>query len=166
LWLEDFPDLKVAPVKENDFTPRLGAVFHAGTAWSLYGQYARGFRAPPFEDANIGLDLPLFGYRAIPNPDLKSETSDGVELGTRRIASGSRFSFAVFDTHYDDFIESRAPVGIDAETGYLLFQSRNIGQARIYGADVRLDQDLDSWSASLQGWTLNLAACWSGKTRQ
>jgi hemoglobin/transferrin/lactoferrin receptor protein len=166
LWLEDFPDLEVAAVKEHDFTPRLGAVFNAGKAWSLYGQYARGFRAPPFEDANIGLDLPLFGYRAIPNPDLQSETSDGIELGARRITFGSRFSLAVFDTRYDNFIESRALVGTDPETGDLLFQSRNIGRARIYGADVRYNQDLGEWNDSLGGWTLNLAAYWAAGENQ
>lgn len=167
LWLEDFPDMEVASVSENDFTPRLGVVYHPGDVWSVYGQYASGFRAPPFEDANIGLDLPLFGYRAIPNPDLKSETSDGFELGTRRITSSSRFSLALFDTEYDDFIESRTPIGIDEVTGDLIFQSINAGKARIYGMDLGLDQDLGAWSDGLQGLTLRASAFWAkGRNRQ
>ena len=167
LWLEDFPDMEVASVTDNEFTPRLGVLYQAGDAWSIYGQYARGFRAPPFEDANIGLDLPLFGYRAIPNPDLKSETSDGFELGVRRLGRGSLFSLAAFDTHYDDFIESRALVGIDEVTGDLLFQSRNIEKARIYGLDLRYEQELGPWSESLEGWRLNLAAYWAkGENRE
>ena len=161
VWLEDFPDTGVVSVTESGITPRLGVVFHAGDEWSLYAQYAHGFRAPPFEDANIGLDLPLFGYRAIPNPDLRSETSNGFELGARRISTDSRFSLAAFDTEYDDFIESRAPLGIDAETGDLLFQSRNIGQARIYGLDLRFELDLRRWSDTLNGWMLTAAAYWA-----
>jgi hemoglobin/transferrin/lactoferrin receptor protein len=53
-------------------------LLRASELWSVYGQYAEGFRAPPFEDANIGFDIPLFGFRAIPNPDLRSETSQGL----------------------------------------------------------------------------------------
>ncbi len=167
LWLEDFPDMEVASASENDFTPRMGVVYHPGDVWSVYGQYASGFRAPPFEDANIGLDIPLFGYRAIPNPDLKSETSDGFELGARRITSTSRFSLALFDTDYDDFIESRAPLGIDEASGDLIFQSINIGKARIYGMDFGLDQDLGAWNDSLKGLMLRVAAFWvQGSNRQ
>jgi hemoglobin/transferrin/lactoferrin receptor protein len=78
VWQEDNPDTPVVSVHEDQLTPRLGILYHPGENWTLYGQYSRGFRAPPFEDANIGLDIPLFGIRAIPNPDLKSETSDGL----------------------------------------------------------------------------------------
>jgi hemoglobin/transferrin/lactoferrin receptor protein len=109
----------------------------------------------------------LFGYRAIPNPDLKSETSDGFELGTRRITSSSRFSLALFDTEYDDFIESRSPIGIDEATGDLIFQSINIGKARIYGADFSWEQDMGAWSDTLQGFSLRASAFWaSGENRQ
>lgn len=167
LWLEDFPDMPVAAVTENDVTPRLGLLFHGLEQWSLYAQYARGFRAPPFEDANIGLDIPLFGFRAIPNPELKSETSDGFELGARRDAGGSHFSLALFHTDFDDFIETRALIGVDEISGDLIFQSRNIDRARIYGLDLRYDQDLGFWSDALQGWMLNAAAYWSeGENRE
>jgi len=161
IWLEDNPNTEVVSVSESQFTPRLGVLYHAGIAWTLYGQYSRGFRAPPFADANIGLDIPLFGFRAIPNPDLKSETSNGFELGMRRVSGGSRFSLAGFLSHYDDFIESRVLIGRDPETGDLIFQSRNINEARIYGIDIRYDQDLGEWSESLRGWMLNTAAYWA-----
>ncbi len=161
IWLEDNPDTEIVSVRENQLTPRLGVLYHAGDAWTLYGQYSRGFRAPPFADANIGFDIPLFGFRAIPNPDLKSETSNGFELGVRRMAGGSRFSLAGFLGDYDDFIESRVLIGRDPETGDLIFQSRNIDQARIYGFDIRFDQDLGEWNESLRGWMLNAAAYWA-----
>jgi len=157
LWLEDFPDMPVASVTEKDLTPRVALLFHGSENWVFYTQYSRGFRAPPFEDANIGLDIPLFGFRAIPNPELQSETSDGYELGARRIAAGSYFSVASFYTDYNHFIETRALIGIDDATGDLIFQSRNIDQARIYGLDIRYDQDLGAWSDALRGWTLNAA---------
>lgn len=167
LWLEDYPDFDVVPVEENEFTPRLGVLFNAAGGWAIYGQYARGFRAPPFEDANIGLDIPLFGFRAIPNPDLRSETSDGLEFGVRRVTATSHISLALFHTDYDDFIESRALIGPDPQSGDLIFQSRNIDSARIQGIDLRLDQDLRAWHPSLEGWRLQAAAYWSdGENRE
>jgi hemoglobin/transferrin/lactoferrin receptor protein len=167
IWLDDFPDLEVVSVEDSQITPRLAALYKTENGWSLYGQYSRGFRAPPFEDANIGLVIPLFGYRAIPNPDLRSETSDGFEAGARRLVADTYFSFAVFHTRYDDFIESRALIGTDPQTGELLFQSRNIDRARIRGVDVRLEQDLGAWSETLDGLLLKLAGYWSeGENRE
>jgi len=161
IWEQDNPDTEVVSVSESRVTPRLGVLFHPAGKWSLYGQYSEGFRAPPFEDANIGFDIPLFGFRAIPNPDLKSETSQGVEFGVRRFGGASRMSLTFFHTDFDDFIESRVLIGRDPETGDLIFQSRNIDKARIRGVDVRFDQDLSAWSENLEGWMVNLAAYWA-----
>lgn len=167
LWLQGFPDTPVVAVSANKVTPRLSLLFKGPRDWSFYAQYARGFRAPPFEDANIGLDIPLFGFRAIPNPDLQAETSNGYELGARHMVAGAHFSLALFHTDYDNFIETRALIGVDAASGDLIFQSRNIDQARIYGLDLRYEQDLGRWSNGLQGWMLNLAAYWSaGENRE
>jgi hemoglobin/transferrin/lactoferrin receptor protein len=166
-WREDNPDTEVVSVSEDRMTPRLGVLFHAGEQWSLYGQYTEGFRAPPFEDANIGLDIPLFGFRAIPNPDLRSETSQGFEVGTRRMGTGSRLSVALFQTEYDDFIESRVLIGRDPDSGDLIFQSRNIDRARIRGIDLRYEQELTDWDERFLGWTMHLAAYWAeGENRQ
>lgn len=167
VWMEDNPDTEVVAVSTSQATPRLGVLWHPAEKWSLYGQYSAGFRAPPFEDANIGFNLPLFGFRAIPNPDLKSETSQGLEFGLRRFGGASRFSFALFRTNFDDFIESRALIGVDPATGDLIFQSRNINEARIQGVDLRFDQDLAAWSDQLEGWMFKLAAYWAeGENRQ
>ncbi len=167
IWREDNPGTPIVSVSESRATPRLGVLFHPSTTWSLYGQYSEGFRAPPFEDANIGFNIPLFGFRAIPNPDLKSETSQGFELGVRRFSAESLFSLAWFHTDFDDFIESRVLIGRDPESGDLIFQSRNIDSAKIHGLDLRFDQDLSVWSERLEGWMLNLAAYWAeGENRQ
>lgn len=161
IWQQDNPDTEVVSVSASRATPRLGLLFHADRKWSLYGQYSEGFRAPPFADANIGLDIPLFGFRAIPNPDLKSETSQGVEFGIRRFSGDSRMSLTLFHTDFDDFIESRVLIGRDPESGDLIFQSRNIDRARIRGVDLRFDQDLSTFGDSLEGWMVNLAAYWA-----
>jgi hemoglobin/transferrin/lactoferrin receptor protein len=161
IYLEDYPDTPLVSVDDSRFSPRLAALVHLGEEWNLYGQYSQGFRAPPVEDVNIGFDISLFRFKAIPNPDLQSETSSGYELGIRRFSAAQRFSLTWFDTSYDDFIESRVLIGVDPDSGYLLFQSRNINQARIYGIDLRFDQDLGAWTESLKNWTLRAAGYWS-----
>jgi len=161
IYLEGNPGTNVVSVSENEISPRFGLLFHINKEWRVYAQYVNGFRAPPFEDANIGLDIPLFRIRAIPNPDLKSEKSTGIEAGFRYLSKNTQLTLAAFDTEYDDFIETKARIGLDPETGYVLFQSRNINQARIYGLDLRFAQNMVAWSPGLEGWSLSGAAYWS-----
>jgi hemoglobin/transferrin/lactoferrin receptor protein len=110
----------------------------------LYVQYAHGFRAPPYEDANIGLEIPLFNYRAIPNPDLKSESSDGFDLGIRWHGTYSNLRLAVFHTRYEDFIESKVRLGVDPDSGRVLFQSQNLEETEIQGIEA-------GWQTRLPG---------------
>ncbi|WP_242101299.1 TonB-dependent receptor [Lysobacter sp. M2-1] len=142
-------------------SPKLGAVWRFAPGWSLFGGYARGFRAPPYNDVNIGFTNVQFGYTAIANPDLRPETSDGLEAGLRY---GSRVLFAEltgYYNRYDDFIESMAVVGFDPVRQLLVFQSRNVAEATIYGAEARAGLDLGALSGALQGWSLRGAAAWS-----
>jgi len=161
LYIEDNPESELVSISEGNFSPRIGILYHITGDLGIYAQYTNGFRAPPFEDANIGLDIPLFNIRAISNPDLKSETSRGFEFGFRYLSNSTRLTLALFNTRYDDFIETKARIGIDPESGVLLFQSRNIDRARIYGLDLRLEQDLAAWSEVLENWSLSGATYWS-----
>lgn len=161
IYLEDNPETEVVSIREGNFSPRFGVLYHLNEKLGIYAQYSNGFRAPPFEDANIGLDVPLLNTRAIPNPDLKSETSNGIEVGFRYLSQGTRLTLAMFDTDYKDFIETKAFIGIDPKTGTFLFQSRNIDTARIYGLDLKLEQNLAAWTEKLENWSLNAAAFWS-----
>lgn len=155
IYLDDNPDSDIVSIRTGTLSPRFGAVYALKNRWSIFAQYAQGFRAPPFSDANIGLDIPLFNIRAIANPDLRAETSKGIEVGVRRVAASDEFSLAGFYTDYDNFIESRAPLGPEPGSGVLLFQSRNLGKAVIYGAELRFRQRLNKmlgmWGAL--AWT-------------
>jgi hemoglobin/transferrin/lactoferrin receptor protein len=154
IYVEDNPTTDVVDAQESTLSPKLGAIWRFSDRIQAYGQYAHGFRAPPFEDLNIGLDIALFNYRAIPNPDLEPETSDGIELGFRYMAGGVRFSAAVFGTDYDNLIETKANLGFD-ENGTLIFQSRNIDHARVYGAELSLSASLERW---IPGVALNVSS--------
>lgn len=163
VYAEDNPATRPVSLRESDLSPKLGLVWHAGDGFDLYLQYAHGFRAPPFDDANIGLDIPLFNARAIPNPDLRSERSDGLDAGLRLRGREAQLHIAVFYTRYSDFIESRMPLGADPDSGRLLFQSRNLSEARIRGIEGSFSTALPGLPESLSVEGSFYAA--SGKNR-
>ena len=135
MYAEDFPFAELVSITESDLSPKLGLIYRVAPSTDIYVQYAHGFRAPPYEDANIGLEIPVFNFRAIPNPDLRSETSDGFDLGVRWQGTDSGARLAVFRTRYTDFIASKMRVGVDPDSGRLLFQSQNLSETVIEGIE-------------------------------
>jgi len=136
IYLADNPDQAVVSISEDSISPKLGMVYQLNDNAKFYAQYVKGFRAPPFEDANIGLDIPLFKMRAIPNPDLKSETTDGYEVGYNFVNEHHKVDMVGFYNDYDDFIQTKVNLGFDPVIGRIIFQSQNIENAKIYGAEV------------------------------
>jgi hemoglobin/transferrin/lactoferrin receptor protein len=130
-------------------------------ALQAWGQVTSGFRAPPAEDLNIGLDIPLFQVRALPNPDLKSESSIGWEAGLRANAGGAWLSAAAFWTDYEDFIVSLAPLGPDPDTGTLLFQSQNLDRARIRGVELEAGLPLGLLTPKLGAFSAGFSGYWA-----
>lgn len=133
----DNPATAPVDITETSVSPKLGFLQPLDELWTLFGQYAHGFRSPPYNDVNVGFTNLMFGYTAIPNPDLKPETSDGIELGVRRGSAQSAFEFTLFHNRYDDFIESLVSLGVDPATDLLTFQSQNVSEVTIEGAELR-----------------------------
>lgn len=129
---------QVSEVSEAAVSPKLGVVYKLTDIHSMFGQYARGFRSPPYDDANIGFTNQAFGYQILPNPNLEPETSDTVELGFRgAFRDGSSYQISAFYSLYKNFIEQQQ-IGTST-TGLLLFQSRNLDEVEIYGAEAKGD---------------------------
>jgi hemoglobin/transferrin/lactoferrin receptor protein len=160
IFSEDNPGVDVVGLTETRVSPRLGAVWHFAEDWSLFGGYARGFRSPPYADVNIGFTNVMFGYTAIPNPDLRPETSDGFELGMRYVGETAHASLAGYHNRYEDFIESFSFVGFNDE-GLMLYQSRNVSSTRIEGIELKAGVELAALASRLEGWSLRGAAAWS-----
>ncbi len=157
IYRQDNPTQQPVSIQEWSVSPKLGLSRRLDDGNTLFAQYAHGFRAPPHEDVNIGLDLPQFNTRAIPNPDLKSENSDSIELGLR-FSGTVGGTVSVYGSRYTDFIESKVNLGRDPVTGTTLFQSQNVAEARIVGAEASL-----AWhpAATPNGLTLRGAAGWT-----
>jgi hemoglobin/transferrin/lactoferrin receptor protein len=96
------------PIRQDEtaFSPKFGALFHLTDSITLHGQYAEGFRAPNFSDANSGFVNFAFGYAAIPNPNLKPETSSGGEVGLRFQGDAGYADATVFRNDYQGFIRT------------------------------------------------------------
>ncbi len=131
-----------APVNFNssNISPRLGIIWKTSPEFTIFGQYARGFRAPLFDEINSGFANTLFGYRVVPNPDLKAETSDGFELGIRGKFPQGRLSLVGFYNTYNNLIQRFVNTGTENVPGFprpfIRFQSQNVSNARIYGVEL------------------------------
>ena len=136
IYLEDYPSYEIVSIEETELSPKLGVIYSVTPGIDAYAQYSHGFRAPPYSDANISLDMPFFAYRAIPNPDLKSESSDGFDIGLRWHGVRASARLSVFRTEYADFIESKINLGLDPVSGFTLFQSQNISATEIEGIEA------------------------------
>ena len=164
IFIEDNPGVNSVGLSEDQVSPKLGVLWDVADGWQLYGQYAEGFRAPPVNDVNVGFTNFQFGYTALPNPDLRSESSRGFELGLRRGSDFMSWDIAVFSTRYDDFIQSFRFVGIDPETQLQLFQSVNLNEVDIEGAEL---QGRLTPSLFPEGLSVSLAAAYAeGENRE
>ncbi|OGT57175.1 MAG: hypothetical protein A3E01_14020 [Gammaproteobacteria bacterium RIFCSPHIGHO2_12_FULL_63_22] len=159
VWLADNPGAAIASTDSESLTPKLGLRWQ-GNAWSSYLQLVYGYRAPPFSDVNIGLNLPAFNYVALPNPDLQPERSHGLEWGLRFKGRFVHASLAAFDNRFTNLIESRANLGTN-DVGQLVFQSVNRDRARIIGVEFEARVDLDVFSAAARNWYLQGSGSWS-----
>jgi hemoglobin/transferrin/lactoferrin receptor protein len=136
MYLADYPDYETVSLDESDVSPKLGVIYSITPGIDAYAQYSHGFRAPPYSDANVSLDFPLFMYRAIPNPDLQSESSDGFDVGLRWHGVRSSVHISAFRSRYDNFIETKVNLGLNPASGYTEFQSQNIEDTTIEGFEA------------------------------
>lgn len=133
----------VASNSASAVSPKLGVMFQASDAWSVYGNYAAGFRAPNAGQINAYFENPFYYYRNIPNPDLKPEKSNTFELGLRGRLERLKVDAAVFTGRYKDFIQDQQLVsgqpGNRNNPG--IYQSVNLDRVRISGFELKADYD-------------------------
>jgi hemoglobin/transferrin/lactoferrin receptor protein len=125
-------------------SPKLGGQWAIDDQLSLFGQIASGFRAPNYNEVNGAFRNSSQLYATSPNPDLKAETSLGLEIGLRARVGKARGQVTVFDNRYKDFIDSvklscpSDPNCVSVgSTPYATYMSRNLSNVRIYGAELR-----------------------------
>jgi len=154
MFIDDNPGVATTGLTHTSWSPKFGAIWRFDDTYSAFAQYSHGFRAPPYNDVNIGFTNLQFGYTAIANPNLKPETSNGLEVGLRASGKLGYFSVSAYENRYRDFIESQAVVAVDPETGFITFQSINLSRVNIHGAEARYGINLGTLAGALDGWTV------------
>lgn len=129
--------LTVHPINQVSVSPKLGLLYHLSDRYSVYAQYAHGFRPPPYDSTNFGFTNFAYGYQILPNAGLKSETSDGGEVGLRGKYAGGSWQVSAFYNQYSNFIDTQL-VGF-SPAGLMQFQYRNLSSVRIWGLEARGD---------------------------
>ena len=138
-----FPGIAKAPGKSmsgSAVSPKMGVLYRATPQWSLYGNYASGFRAPEGQQVNSALEVST--AKLLPNPDLKPEESRNIELGFRTRLDSFSLDMAVFSGKYTHLIVEKKDLGtINGLAASLsnptLFQTVNIDSATISGFELK-----------------------------
>lgn len=128
----------VSELSEWHLSPKLATTYKFSEEYTGFVQYSHGFRLPPYDSANQTFTNFTYFYGILPNPDLKPESSDGIETGLRgKFASGSSFSTSLFYNEYEDFIDTVTLPAGTLPGGLMAFQYQNISNVVIYGAEAR-----------------------------
>lgn len=149
--LDQIGGFGIASINSTELSPSFSATFKASKALNLYLSYNHGFRAPTYDKA-FGYVLhdfvPLTPFVIVPNLELKAETSDAIELGSKYESGGFALHTSAFYQRFSDFIDIK-DLGLDKETFLYRKQYRNFSGARIYGAELSASYWLTShWQAS------------------
>ena len=139
-------------------SPALGAVWNWAAAFRPFINWGRAFGAPTPDQAlathaNSG---PGSNYRVIANPNLRPQTGNGFELGSRGRLGAWRYQASAYANHYDDFIAQVTTQGsLQSPVNPAILQYQNLSSVSIRGWDVRTD-----W-AFAERWQANAAMAYS-----
>ncbi len=131
-------------------SPKLGVLYHFDDTYSGYFQYATGFRAPPYDNANFGFTNAASFYQILPNANLRPETANSFEVGLRgKYDNGSSWQLTAFYNLYNNFIETTVVGMVGPVTQ---FQYVNLTNVTIWGIEARGEYRFaPEWAVA--GWT-------------
>lgn len=124
-------------LKNKTLLPSIGVSYPLTKNLTGSFAYRRGYRSPDVNYAGAGFSNARFGYRVIPNPNLKPEASDNYELGLSFADNKLKASTSVFYSRYKDFINARTQTqNLPAPYTSQIFYD-NVNKARAYGAEIK-----------------------------
>ncbi len=134
-------------------SPKLLGTWSPAANASLYAQYAFGFNAPTATQLYSKYGAPGT-YLVTGNPNLKPETSQGWELGTKLGDDSLNGALTYFDNSYKNFIETVNSPGT-ATYPYFVQSYENLESVRIYGVEAK-----GSWKFAA-GWRAYGSLAWA-----
>ncbi len=126
----------------TDVTGQVAVVLAPLRRWRVAVRVAEGFRAPNLYDlTRVG---PVPGGTSLPNPDARPERSLSAEVSLRFTPPRGAYDVTVYHATIDDFID-RVPGSFAGDTlydGERVFQSLNVGTARLRGVEADAQQSM------------------------
>ena len=129
----------------------VGLNWRPASGWLLRANYARGFRAPNVDDMGKLFDS-ADGCVTVPNPALRPEYADNVELGfAKHIGSFLKFDATAYYTHLTDAIVRRdflfngSPVMEYQGSECRVQALQNAATANVWGVQVAVDANFAKW---------------------
>ncbi|MCG8999689.1 TonB-dependent hemoglobin/transferrin/lactoferrin family receptor [Laribacter hongkongensis] len=167
-YLNANPAGGVPSFSDSAFSPKFGLSIPFAGHYTGFVQLSTGFRAPPFDDANMVYANQTYGYEVIANPNLRSETSQGIELGLKGAWDHLDFGITAYANRYRDFIElveltgdsNGNGIGSPGRPGSFESQYQNIGRVTIHGLEAK-----STWRLA-PGWRLTGSLAWAQGNNQ
>lgn len=154
---------ELASNRAHRFSPSLRASFNPSDTVSMYISYAHGFKAPSPSQLYLTYGAPGT-YLTVGNPNLRPETSRGLELGIEAGDSALGGSLRFFHNNYRNFIDTNYgvtpndPNWNSAWTGQYpmgVTMAVNKARARIYGIEASGQWQIDT------NWYTQAAVTWA-----
>lgn len=136
------PPFTPASQEDGRLSPKFGVLWKVGGGWTLFGNYAEGFKAPSPGQVNNSFVNLASAYTSIPNPDLAPETSRTFEAGVRWRGERISIGASAFTGQYEDFIEQVLVGGSFTPLDPAIYQFRNIGEVEISGFEATAQAQL------------------------
>lgn len=137
--------------KAGNVSGNVGLNWRPGYDWLIRANYARGFRAPNVDDMGKLFDS-VDGCVTVPNPSLKPEYADNVELGiAKSFGPHFRFDVAGYYTHLTnaivrrDFMFNGSPTMEYQGEECRVQALQNAAVARVWGVQGTLDARFCEW---------------------
>ena len=158
-WIEnDFStagyDIPFAPQQSasaGSVSGNIGLNWRPSSGWLFRANYARGFRAPNVDDMGKLFDS-ADGCVTVPNPTLKPEYADNIEVGiAKRFASFLEFDVTAYYTRLDnaivrrDYIFNGSPT-LEYQGSECRVQAlQNAATANVWGVQAAVDANFAKW---------------------
>jgi hemoglobin/transferrin/lactoferrin receptor protein len=139
---------------DGAWSPKLGLSLPLADGVTGFANLNTGFRAPPFDSAFMArtANYGSASYKIIQNPNLKSETSRGVETGAKYAGDSVQAQLTAYYNRYHNFIET---ANLGQSGGYTIYQYQNVTQVQIYGVEAKT-----GWNV-LPGVRLTASLAWT-----
>lgn len=129
-------------------SPKLLMEYQATQEVGLFAQWSMAYRAPTVTELYSNFTNVAGGYAVIGNPDLKSETGHGFEVGASYDTPNLSGRVTVFHNRYRNFINTTEEFTTRFPPGYfpqfLLNSWENLDRVEISGIEMRARKDFDN----------------------